>query len=109
MESFVDEVMASWRASGGEPNVASIFPRLLAQAGLRMIDVRPHLLTLTPHDFEWQWAASFIGSNLQRLLELGRVKKEWTEKVRQEFAEAEADPATILTTPLFLEIVACRE
>lgn len=109
LESFVDEVMASWRATGGEPNVALTFPPLLQKAGLRMVDVRPHVLTVTPPEFEWQWAASFIGINLDRLLELGRVKQEWTETVRREFAAAEADPTTILTTPMFLEIIARRD
>ena len=109
MESFVDAVMASWRASGGEPNVALALPQLLGEAGLRLIEVRPHVLTVTPNEFEWQWAASFIGINLDRLLELGRVEKEWTDKVRSEFSEAEMEPTTILTTPLFLEIIARKE
>jgi hypothetical protein len=44
-----------------------------------------------------------------RLLDLARVTADWCESVRREFREAEADPSTLLTTPLFLEIIARRE
>jgi hypothetical protein len=36
------------------------------------------------------------------------VKEEGCDSVRREFKEAEADPATLFTTPLFLEIIARR-
>ncbi len=106
IEKFTHEVMASWRANGGEPDIAQQFPPLLRAAGLAIVDVRPHVLTVSPSSYVWQWPASFIETNLARLEQLGRVTTDWTEEVRREFAEAEADPATLLTTPLFLEIVA---
>ena len=108
-ESFVREVMASWRASGGEPDVALFFPPWLNAAGLRVIDIRPRVLTISPNEYAWQWPASFIESNLARLQELGRVTADWAESVRKEFAEAEADPTTICITPLFVEIIARKE
>lgn len=109
LESFVHEVMESWRANGGEPDVALAFPQLLRAAGLRVFDVQPRVLVISPSDYEWQWPASFIEINLARLLELGRVTGEWTDSVRREFAEAAADATTLLTTPMFLEIIARRE
>ena len=109
IESFVNEVVASWRASGGEPDVALNFPALFRAAGLRILEAHPRILTLSPKDYAWQWPASFIEINLARLLELGRVDAAWTEAVRREFNEAELDPMTLLNTPLFLEIIARRE
>jgi len=109
VERFVAEVTASWRASGGEPDVVLCFPPLLRAAGLRVREVRPHVRTVSPGDYLWQWPASFIEINLVRLLDLGRVTADWCESVRSEFREAEADPSTLLTTPLFLEIIARRE
>lgn len=109
MESFVDEVVASWQASGGEPDVALNFPTFFRAAGLRIAEVHPRILTLSPRDYAWQWPASFVEINLARLLELGRVNSEWAESVRREFREATADPMTLLNTPLFLEIIAHRE
>lgn len=109
MESFVEEVVASWRATGGEPDVTLNFPTFFRTAGLRIEEVHPRILTLSPRDYAWQWPASFVEINLVRLLELGRVNAEWTESVRREFHEAESDPDTLLNTPLFLEIIARRQ
>jgi SAM-dependent methyltransferase len=109
MESFVNEVMASWKANGGEPDVALQFPTLFRAAGLRLIEANPKILTIRPSDYAWQWPASFVEINLARLLELGRVDSNWVEAVRRDFHEAESDPMTLLNTPLFLEIIARRD
>jgi len=109
VESFVSEVMASWRAAGGEPDIALSLPTLLRDAGLRVISTTPRVFTFSPRDFGWQWGASFIEVNLSRLRELGRVTPEWVDSVRREFREGEADSATLMTTPMVLEIVARRE
>lgn len=109
VESFVNEVVASWRATGGEPDVALNFPTLFRSAGLRIVEANPRVLTVSPGDYAWQWPASFIEINLARLQELGRVDSDWTEAVRREFREAESDPMTLLNTPMFLEIIARRE
>jgi SAM-dependent methyltransferase len=108
-ESFVAEVMASWRANGGEPDVAAFFSSWLKAAGLRTIDIRPRVLTISPRDYAWQWPASFIESNLARLRELGRVTSDWADSVRNEFQAAEADSSTLCITPLFVEIIARKE
>jgi SAM-dependent methyltransferase len=108
MEAFSDEVMKSWRAAGGEPNVALQFPSLFREAGLEVMEAHPRILTVSPRSYVWQWPASFIEINLARLRDLGHVTDEWCEAVRREFKEAEADPATLFTTPLFLEIIARR-
>ena len=109
VESFVNEVMASWRATGGEPDVALNFPTFFRAAGLRIVEALPRVLTVSPQDEAWQWPASFIEINLARLQELGRVDAAWAEAVRREFREAEADSMTLLNTPMFLEIIARRE
>ena len=109
LESFVEEVMASWRAAGGEPNIALDLPALLPAAGLRVRRVQPHVFTVTPRDYVWRWPASFIEVNLVRLRELGRVSAEWVESVRQAFQQARSDATTLVTTPLLLEIMAERQ
>jgi SAM-dependent methyltransferase len=109
VESFVSEVMASWRAQGGDPNVAVQFPELLRDAGFRVQCVKPIVFTVSPGDDKWQWPASFVEINITRLRDLGRVTAEWAEAVRKEFRQAQADPTTWLTTPLVLEVVARAE
>jgi SAM-dependent methyltransferase len=109
VESFVSEVMENWKASGGEPDVALSLPRLLRDAGLRLLHATPRIFVVSPRDFMWQWPASFLEIYLARLCASGRVTSEWAESVRREFREAQADETSLLTTPLLLEIVARRE
>jgi SAM-dependent methyltransferase len=108
-ESFVEEVIAAWRADGGEPDIAAPLLSWLKLAGLHVVDIRPRVLTISPNDYAWQWPASFIESGLRRLQELGRVKADWADTVRKDFAEANADPTTICITPFFAEIIARKE
>ena len=109
VESFVNEVMESWKAAGGEPDVALLLPTLLRESGLRVLSATPRVFAISTADAMWQWPASFIEVNLARLRDLGRVTPEWAESVRREFREGEADPVTLITTPMVLEIVAQRE
>lgn len=109
LESFCTEVMKSWQASGGEPNVARQLPELLRNAGFRVVEIRPRVRTVSQRDYAWQWPKSFIEINVARLQELGRVSAEWGADVLREFAEVEADQDSWFTTPMFLEIVARRE
>jgi hypothetical protein len=106
VEAFVAEVMASWQATGGEPDIALKLPSLLGAAGFQLTEVQPILFAVHPADYRWQWPASFVTTNLRRLQELGRVDAGWCDEVRREWASAEADPTTLLLTPLVLEIIA---
>jgi hypothetical protein len=54
----------------------------------------------------WQWTATFIEIYLLRLIEMGRIDQEFAVKVRDDLANAEANPNAIMITPLVLEIVA---
>ena len=109
LERFSQEVMASWRASGGEPNIARELPQLLQDAGFRVLEMIPRVRTVSQRDYTWQWPKSFIEINIARLEELGRVTAAEAADVRREFAEVEADSGAWFTTPMFLEIVARKE
>jgi ubiquinone/menaquinone biosynthesis C-methylase UbiE len=109
LESFTTVVMESWRASGGEPNVARQLPELLSNAGFRVLEIIPRVRTVSIRDYTWQWPKSFIEINVARLQALGRVSAEWGADVLREFHEADTDPHAWFTTPMFLEIVAQRE
>ena len=54
----------------------------------------------------WRWPATFIDIHLRHQLELGRIEAAWAEAVRAEFAAAGLQAATLLVTPMVLEIVA---
>jgi hypothetical protein len=59
-----------------------------------------------PGDELWQWPATFIDIHLRHQLEQGRIEASWAEAVRAEVAAAEQQAATLLITPMVLEIVA---
>ncbi|MDQ6912187.1 MAG: methyltransferase domain-containing protein [Verrucomicrobiota bacterium] len=106
IENFRREVASSWRASGGEPDVARQLPELLRDAGMRVREIRPRVITISPHDYAWQWPASFVEINVLRLQELGRLTSEQGAEALREFHEANRDPESWFTTPMFLEIIA---
>jgi SAM-dependent methyltransferase len=108
VEEFVGHVMASWREAGGEPDVALALPSLLSAAGFRIRHAVPKIFCARPGEPFWEWPASFLGVNLSRLVELGRVSEGWAASVRRELDEREADGRTWMLTPLVLEIVAER-
>jgi ubiquinone/menaquinone biosynthesis C-methylase UbiE len=109
LEKFAQEVMASWRASGGEPDVARALPGLLREAGMRVLEIHPRVRTVAPREYAWQWPASFIEINVARLQDLGRLTEAEGAEVLREFRAANVDPQSWFTTPLFLEIIARKD
>jgi ubiquinone/menaquinone biosynthesis C-methylase UbiE len=103
---FVQEVMASWRASGGEPNIVNDLIPLLAPAGLRVTGLRPLIATIGPSHFTWQWPASFVASGAQRLAKLGRISQQCAEEIQNEFRALEQNAGAVMITPLVVEIIA---
>ncbi len=106
LERFVTAVMASWRASGGEPDIGLSLPRLLAQAGFQVRHVQPLVFAVRPSDALWQWPSTFLRSGMSRLREQDRLGDLEAEEINREFTEAEQDPSTVMMTPLVLEIIA---
>jgi SAM-dependent methyltransferase len=107
-EEFRDFVIEDWQASGGEPDIARSFPALLPQAGLRIREIRPIVDVISPSNYVWQWPASFLNIYPDHLVEAGKKDRAWAERVKSEFAAAEADPNTVMVTPMVLEVIAER-
>lgn len=105
---FVRLVMANWRAAGGEPDIAPTLTGLLTETGFVIREAIPRIFCVRPQDHTWQWAASFTEVHLDHLLEQGNTDPAWVQKVRDEFRTAQADPRSLMITPLVLEVVAER-
>jgi SAM-dependent methyltransferase len=105
-QEFVRVVVDGWRASGGEPDIARSFPRLLPETGLRIKSLRPIVDVVSPDNYVWQWPASFVKTYPSHLVETGRVDQAWQDRVIAEFEKAEADPDTVMVTPMVLEVIA---
>jgi len=54
----------------------------------------------------WQWPATFIEIYLPRLIGMGRIDREFADKVRADLASAERNRNSFMLTPLVLEIIA---
>ena len=105
-EKFREHVIGTWRESGGEPDGARDLPAHLSENGFRIKSVTPHIFCLRPNDPMWQWPATFIDVYLPRLQDMGRIDREFADKVRADLAGAEKNPNAFMVTPLVLEIIA---
>src|SRR4051794_4741111 len=105
-EHFREHVIATWRESGGEPDGAARLPELLGKNGFAIRATRPHIFCLRPSDYMWQWPATFIDTYLPRLIEMGRIDKEFANHVRTDLESAEKNRDGFMVTPLVLEIIA---
>ncbi len=105
-ELFVQEVIKSWRATGGEPDIGLELPNRLKKSGFQITHMKPLVFCVTKDDYMWQWPTAFVKSNIQRLLELGNLNRDWSIQMKTEFAQAEAHPNTVMITPMVLKIIA---
>jgi hypothetical protein len=107
-EAFVAEVMASWRANGGEPDIGLQLPAWLDELGL---DVRSMIALVEvprPSDEVWQWPRAYVVSATRRLAETGRISDARAREFMDAFERVERAPFAFQITPTVLEIVAVR-
>jgi SAM-dependent methyltransferase len=107
-EEFVAAVTRSWRATGGEPDIALDLPGWLEELGFRIESLRPIVDVVSPSSYVWQWPSSFVASGLRRFVELGEISPSRAAAIADAIAEAERTPHTRMITPSVLEIVALR-
>jgi len=106
IDKFVAEVMSSWRASGGEPDIAPALIPLLTESGFKLREVRPLIFAVRPSQFMWKWPAAFGLCNSQRMADLNQVSQEWSDAVHSEIATLSANPNAVMITPMVMEIIA---
>ena len=107
-EEFVREVMESWRAEGGEPDIGRELPIWLNELGFELRILKPIVDVVSPSSFIWQWPKAFVDVGLKRLVDLGCISHEQSLKVSAVFASREASPHSLVVTPVVLEIIAVR-
>jgi SAM-dependent methyltransferase len=105
---FVEQVIASWREHGGEPDIGLVLPRWLVELGFEVRELRPIIEVARPDDYLWQWPNAFVGVGLQRLVDLGRVSAERAAAVQRAFRDSQSAPGAFQLTPTVLEIIAVK-
>ncbi|MCI0596059.1 MAG: methyltransferase domain-containing protein [candidate division Zixibacteria bacterium] len=107
-EKFVQLVMQSWRASGGEPDIGLSLPGWLNELGFELKTLNPIIEIFPKTSYWWQWPKSFIDVGLRRMVDLGRLTEDKARAILEDFAAREAQPGTLMITPAVLEIIAVR-
>ena len=106
IEEYVAGVMASWRASGGEPDIALSLLPWLEELGVDVVSARPIVDVASPSHPKWGWLASFGASGLPRLVELGVISAERAPAIAAAWATLAERPHIHMVTPSLLEVVA---
>jgi SAM-dependent methyltransferase len=118
LEEFVSAVMASWRADGGEPDIALSLPRWLEELGFEIRSAQPivdiaqsdggQLNSERPDHLRWKWLTTFLEVGRRRLVELEYLTPARSQAIWQAFLQFQATPGARMITPGVLEIIAVR-
>lgn len=103
--AFVKAVMDSWRADGGDPNVAEKLVGWLREDRLENLQTRPIPRVMHAGDPGWDWLCSFLETGPQRLVELGRLDASAPARVMRAVKALEAQPGARMWAPLVTEII----
>lgn len=104
--AFVNAVMHSWRASGGEPDIALQLPQMLNASGMEVTHMRPLIDAVTPSNFIWEWPEAFAKTNLDRLQDLGFITAQLAQATLAAFENAKWAKGSFMMTPCVLEVIA---
>jgi hypothetical protein len=107
-EEFVQRVIETWRADGGEPDIGLDLPAWLGELGFEARSIQPIIDVVPQSHAIWQWPKGFFDVGLRRLVNLGAVTPGRAAEIRQAFAACEANANTLVITPAVLEIIAAR-
>ncbi len=103
---FVEQVISSWRAEGGEPDVGRYLTGYLLAEGFRVESARVHAEFIEPADPLWAWPMAYVATGAARFVELGLMSAAEAGELAAAVRAAEARPETRMLTPPVLELVA---
>jgi len=97
----------SWRAQGGDPDVAGRLPRLLAGAGFEIEHLAQRRRLARPGESMWHWTDSWWRIYVPKLVAMGELTAGEAEEFFHDWRAL--DPATdFVLLPTVVEIVARR-
>jgi SAM-dependent methyltransferase len=103
---FVEQVIDSWRADGGEPDVGRLLAGYLIEAGFRIESTRLHVEFIEPADPFWRWPVAYVEVGAEHFVELGQMTQREARELVAAIRAAEARPETRMLTPPVLELIA---
>lgn len=108
LDRVIAATEASWRQSGGDPDVGSRLPALMAQHGLRVEEVRPLVRVGRPGSMLWEWPRSFFGLYVPRLRDSGHLTAADAEAFWRAFEAHAVAPGAFFVTPPMVEVIAVK-
>lgn len=95
----------SWRARGGDPDIAARLPRLLRDHGFRVEHLAQHARVARPGDSMWHWIASWWTIYVPKLVAMGELSTDDGSRFFEDFAAMRAD-TDFAVLPSVFEIIA---
>jgi SAM-dependent methyltransferase len=105
---FGTAAQASFRASGGDPDVNRRLPTLLATHGFRIEELRPLLLLGRNGDPVAAWIERFIATFGPELVRQGLWNEDDADRAVGEIAEARRNPGAFWVGPTVMELRATK-
>jgi ubiquinone/menaquinone biosynthesis C-methylase UbiE len=109
MERLIQAILASWRARGGDDDLAGRLPAIFARHGLRVREIRPHLRVALPNSPLWHWPTSFWRSFVPELVKHGFLQQSEADEFFAEWARRSTDPHSFFCTPPVFDIIGEKE
>ena len=97
----------SWRARGGDPDVAGRLPRMLRDHGLELEHLGQHARIARPGGSLWHWAASWWRNYVPKLVAMGELSEEDGRRFFEDFDGLRAE-TDFVVMPTVFELVARR-
>ncbi len=104
----VAAVVRSWQDGGGDPDVAARLPRMMEDAGLRVVSVTPLARVARPGEALWEWPRTFFDNYLPVLVRNGHLAQADADAFDRLWAERSADRFACFATPPMTVVVGER-
>jgi ubiquinone/menaquinone biosynthesis C-methylase UbiE len=102
---FIEAVERSWRHYQGEPNIGRRLPKYFADQGWALESAHPIMHAARPGQPMWNWPYSWFEQSPARMVELGFLTQGQADAFNQFIHERNADPDSLMLTPLVLEAI----
>ncbi|TGY89904.1 methyltransferase domain-containing protein [Marinicauda algicola] len=106
LDRFLDAVEASWKAGGGDANVARRLPGALVDAGCEVAQMTPLVFAAQRGEPFYTWPLTWIRQAPDRMAELGFLTAQQARDFHAWLGRVDAAEHSWLTTPMVLEIIA---
>lgn len=95
-------------ARGGDVSIGGRLPHLYSEAGLRLVEVVPTVMTGHPGSDVWNWLTDYYLPILPRYAVTRTFDRSAAATLRRQWLGAARDPRSVMIAPAVLDVVARR-